>query len=314
MSATPVAPPGHPRAAHAADMLIGQGRGDLSPSHPLLVAGRLGRLEGRRALTSTAAVFVVVVAFVAWVLSREGASSEDDWWFAVLLDSMALLVGLGALLLLNLAATRERRNRAGELLDAAPGAPTARIGGVLVSALVPATAMLLLTIVLGPLAALVTGFDVGDPEVSPLRGDGPVGLLILGRHAELVLLGGTLGVALGMWVPRLWVAVLAIPPLFVLGIYGMWGVGGDHAWLAPNANQLSIRSAHDYACEVDRLCLQFEQPLGQFTSYWHLIYVAGLCGIFAALALLRRSRSWRVLLFGGLSLAASLGMGLALVG
>ncbi len=231
-----------------------------------------------------------------------------------MLEFLALLSGLGAMLILNLATTRERREGASGLFDAAPGAPAARTGGVLVAALVPAAAMLLVVVALGPLVALFTAYDIGDPQVSPLRGDGMVGLLILGRHSELVLLGGVLGVALGTWLPRFWVALPVIPPLFVLGVWGTWGVGGKYAWLAPNANQLSIRLQYDYTCEVDRLCLQFPQPLGEFTPYAHLIYVAALCGVLGALALVRRTRSWQVLLFGGLALAASAGLGISLVG
>lgn len=303
-----------PAPAHDPHVLSGAGPASPAPSPTLRLAVLLGRLEGRRALAALTVTFVAIAALVVFIVGRQGPSAQDDWVFAVLLDTSTLLAALGALLMFNLTTTRERRDRAGTLLDAAPGTPAARTGGVLVATLVPSALMLLMALAIGPLVALFTAFDVGDPQVTPLRGDGLVGLLILARHSELVLLGGVLGVAMAMWLPRFWVALLVVPPLSQFGLVGMWGAGGNYAWLAPNANQLSLRSQYDYACEVDRLCFQIPQPLGQFTSYGHLIYVAGLCGLIAAMALLRRSRSWRVLLFGGLSLAVSVGMGLALVG
>jgi hypothetical protein len=132
--------------------------------------------------------------------------------------------------------------------------------------------------------------------------------------AEAVMLGGLLGMVLGMWLPRFWIAVLVVPGLFLPGLlFGPYGGGGQLAWLSPLAARSAIAGAHGYACEVDRVCEPIPWPLGDATPYAHLIYVAALCGVLAALALLRRSRSRGVLLFGAGSVTVAIVSGLALV-
>jgi hypothetical protein len=280
-----------------------------APTRTLRMVFHLGRIEARHVLAG----FGLACLVATWLVM--GPVGGDAWdTYGAYLYAGSLIAALGAVLVLNLAATRETRSRAAELLDAAPGTAAVRAAGLLVAVLAPPLALLIVAVALNPLVALATGHRLSDPEVSLFFGEGPAGWLLLPKLAAAVMLGGLLGVVLGMWLPYFWIAVLVVPGLFLPGLaFGPYGGGGRLAWLSPLADRSAIVGQHRYACEVDRICQPAPWPLGDATPYAHLIYVAALCGVLAALALLRRSRSRGVLLFGAGSVTVAIALGLALV-
>ena len=186
----------------------------------------------------------------------------------------------------NLAALRSRRSDTDELWASTAMPASSRTLAHLLSLVAPVTIAAAL-VAFGYLA-----FDADDG----LRVD-VVGTTAVPNIAELaqgpfvVLTLGALGIALARWLPA-----VALAPVLVVGFLAIempmtsWGVATEWRWLAPVVNHgekswapCSRESHAEWRCD---------SPVGFDVAAlrWHLLYLAGITVLLAALALLRDGR------------------------
>lgn len=137
-------------------------------------------------LVGVSFVLVGIAMFVRAVLSRPGATWNDDGWtVGVAVAILAILTMVAA----NLAALRDRRDDTVEQHMALPVAQSTRTGAMIAATAGPATVVVLLL-------AGVVGFAV--PRVPSLTAADQVHLV---ERLVAVVMLGTLGVALARWLP-----------------------------------------------------------------------------------------------------------------
>ena len=175
-------------------------------STPVVIA--LARLEARKATTSPLFLFGVAMllvgagVFVAGIV-RERAGElatwgEDGWTLHIGM----FLFGLFVLMSANRAVLRDRREGTGDHHEALPVPRSARVAGLLASQVWPAAIGSVLFLATAVFAA--TRLDV--PALEVVHG--------VERFTMIVMLG-TLGVALAAWLPHAMVAPMAAFGFFV---------------------------------------------------------------------------------------------------
>jgi hypothetical protein len=232
--------------------------------HPLFVGGVLASVGG----------FVLLFAVhLAPVLQR------DDIWTGLELFPLAV----ATFLLTNLAALRSRRHGTDELLETTPTSISARtLGHVLSVGWAVAVSTLVLA---GEVAYTLSQRPVGSPN-----------LLELAVGPAIVAVLGVLGVALARWWRSAAGGPVSLVALGGIEIYLMFqlpnhsSTSGQYArWLAL---WVPMSTAGDPAREL------VIRP-----SAWHLLYLVGLAGVIAVVALLRHGLSVRSLGLGTVALA-----------
>ncbi|MDF5758264.1 hypothetical protein [Spongiactinospora sp. TRM90649] len=210
----------------------------------------VGRMLRNPALWTAALAVLALRTYLTW------GYLTDLEVEPIVTGGTALLISATALILGDLAGTRDRRGGLPETLGAVPGSPAARTLAAALAA--------------GAAGTLVTGLVVGVHLLARTLSATPVaGRLdpfeVLGAMAVTALFG-VLGVALGRWIPSLVAGPLA---LAVLGYLSLFGVSlGFAAWLAP--------------------VMAYHSPeWGERPSGAHFAYVVALAVLAGVLALLR---------------------------
>lgn len=212
--------------------------------------------EGRRLLVSP--VILIGLAFVAMgsamFLSALFADRPGTWIDDGWTLHIGLFVmGLFVMVATNRAALRDRREHTVEQHTPLPVSPAARTSGLLLAAVGPA----LLGGVLMVASIIVAGTRLAVPALEPI--------LSVQRIVVLVMFGA-LGVALAAWAPNPFFAPLVAFALFAASppeVPEPWHVIFPHTVLET-----------------------------AYLSIWHIAFLLGLTGLFAALAVARTSR-WR---------------------
>jgi hypothetical protein len=225
----------------------------------------LARAEGRRLARHPMVLAGVVFALAAFVVATRGSApvlQRDD-----ILTGLSLLpVAAGTFLAANLAALRGRRHGTDELYDSLVLSPADRTEGLLLALLWPAAVSVLL--VAAEIAYLLFQQSVGSP--SPLE-------LLVGP--AIVLLGGTLGIALARWMPSLVAGPVGLVALVSIQAYLLFRLPGgtlhqpQNRWLAPWV-PMAVSGYPPRELVV--------RPAG-----WHIGYLVALVLLVSAVALLR---------------------------
>lgn len=222
------------------------------------VAVALGRAEAWRMVRHPVAL--VGLALGALVLVSVGNDSPVEAFDAPT-TGPTWFVGVFMFFAANLVATRDRRADAEELLAAAPADRFTRTLATVVAALGPALVTAVAVVV-----AVGTYELLGFFEVRP-------GFWHLAQGPVSVLGGALLGIMVGRWAPYPGVALLVMVAMYVwnnvtTGTTGWEPVGTFMAW----------------AVYTD------DGSWGGFvpgSPFWHVVYLAALCGMAAVGALLR---------------------------
>lgn len=252
--------------------------------HPLVLAGLALSLVGGVAAALTPHEQAGELGFV--VLSGGGA-----WPLAV-----------GSFLAANMTAVRARRHGTTELEDTTVTGAADRTLGIL-------TAMASLVLMaIGLLAidmALLRAWDgvaVRLPDGFVHRGMHPAELV---QGPLAVSFMAALGVAFGRWVPSRLIGPLMLVPAVVGFFHATWRFSGTVWRFAPvmaheqQAGWIQVTPSSGYAIIADF-------AVGDLA--WHLLYLAGLTVLVAAVAIARHDRGRRV------QVAASAGLVLAVLG
>ncbi|HUP86421.1 MAG TPA: hypothetical protein VM143_12205 [Acidimicrobiales bacterium] len=246
------------------------------------VARALGRVECRQLVQSPwfgvgVGFCVLLLVLFGFVFSSDNGDTWDGYfqlapWLAHPLVGMTVLASYRA-------ATRARRDGAQELLDTCPADPTARTGGLLLSAVVP-------VVVLTALLLLLTAatFFRSPNLYGPVNSDNAAD--VLGAVA-LGLGGVALGTALGHWVrfglaP---VAALVVVQMLTVRINSI----GDPGW-NPFAPLSTAPALSDYA------------PIFTDRPAWtHALWILALSAVVGVIAVTRHRRDRIVLVAGALA-------------
>ena len=250
------------------------------------VTAALARVEARQFASSVSFVLAVVISLLVLVVISTSDGYENDAIFGRLFQHFGALVypiaGL-ALVAVNRATLRARREGTIELLTSTPTTSSTRTVAHMVSVW-PALLAAVVTLSAATIWVLARGHAVG--------GWGPNWLAEVLLAVTLVAGGGALGVALGRWIPH------GIVP--AIALLGSLGVTGNLNGLDPFTNR--ARNWSLWSSPPPDL-----DPMFVLRPAWpHLVYVIGLVGIVAALAVMRTQR-------GGVPIGA-LVVGLALAG
>jgi hypothetical protein len=226
------------------------------------VVPQLARAEARRLLRHP----VMLVGFGLWIAVTVDSLRHDlrvVQAFETITASISFFPGVPAILAAHMVATRDRRAGTVELLTSAPVRLEARVRALLLSSFVPAALALLLN------AALTTALVVRDEFAQ-------VPTVWHVAQGPLTVLGACLlGTMIGVWAPSPVAPVVSMVALVAGHIviaergsaqlfgpavfWADWGVYDGSIWVG----------------------------LHPGSAPWHLGYVAGLCGLAAAGALLR---------------------------
>jgi hypothetical protein len=253
-----------PERAPAGDPVV---RGVLGtvPTANWRAVGALARLDGRRLLRhplflAGVGLFLLGSAnFFAEALRDPAASWSEDGWTVFIGASM---IGLLTMVAANYATLRDRREHTEEQHESLPVGEAGKTGGLLLATLGPAlVAAVLLAAVAGYAGTLV-------------RIDGHEAIH-LGERVLVVVMLGTLGIAIARWIPNPFVAPLVA-----------WGIV-----FGTNSESTSWWQVLSPFTHVDSL------------EGWHLLYVVGLTAFFCAGALLKRSRRLSFIAVGIFGLA-----------
>ena len=209
----------------------------------------LGRIEARRMLRHPA--FLLSIAFGLLLFRGTigvGGSSGIELNVAWLAGGVSIGILIGALLTTNVATMRPRRDHLSELYGSLPAPAEARTAGVLAGLLLG----------LGGLATIVSGASwlvlSGVDEIAD-----HVDLFLASQYVLSVLALGSVGVAVGRWIP----SVLGGPLVVIAHVFTglIWIV----PWIAPTSTGI----------DVD----------------WHLTYLVAVIAGCAALAFARDRRT-----------------------
>jgi len=245
-------------------------------SRPLPVPVVLGWQEGWRIMRHPIALvgfaLMVLVALAEW---DQGARAT----FELISAGPTFFCGVFTYFAANLVASRDRRAHSGELLSVTPAAPTARVTALCLAALVPALVCAALVAVGHALLISNDGYGyLAQPTFWHLAA-GP--LTVLGGALLGIMVGRltTLpGVALLVMVAMVtydaWLssdALLHYQPLATFVSWAAWGTGTQWAGLIPGS------------------------------TFWHDLYLLGLCAMAACGSFLREAQHrGRVLAVGAL--------------
>lgn len=246
----------------------------------------LARVESVRMLRSPVTIAAAVLFLAPWVY--EWISGTANKYPVLHYDSvdtqfLALLVlGNATLLAANFAALRPHRHRADTLFDVLV-LPTAwRTGALLLAVLAPTL-----------LSTVLVGVRVGVPAALPGAAGRLLPLDLLAVPASVALCG-----VLGVLLARVTRSAVIAPvlALFLTAFVFVFPVGG------------SSGSRYGLLLPVitPEAPMPFPADLVGHSSGPHLVYVIGLIGVFAALALLRSGARPRLWLAGVLALAVTL--------
>ncbi|MBW3652256.1 MAG: hypothetical protein KY433_01430 [Actinobacteria bacterium] len=244
----------------------------------------LARIEGRRLIGHP--IFVAgIVLSVAFTLSLASAANVGGDYFA-LLGPTLLPLGLATLVVSNLAALRWRRGGTAELYRALAAPPHARTLAHLLALAWPTAVAAVLVAAAFAWFGAWDGLDVtregavATPAAVDLA-QGPLAVAAL----------GALGIALARWIPYPPAAMLAaVAFFFPQMMFTSWNLQGAAGWFLPFVNPAQSSRAPDssWPCSADQ---QWPCILDRFAPlHWHLVYVAGLVVLLAAVALLRDGR------------------------
>ncbi len=248
------------------------GAADVKLGTNAAAALQLARIEGRQLLRSEAfivgismSVAILVIFGVIWASDSMG--SENSWraWLALLPVFSLPFAGL-ALVAVNLAALRARRDGAEELFSSLPVADATRAVGHL-GAMWMAFVVHALFVVVAVVQGVFVRHQFGTIDAASV-GDVAVSFV-------LVACACALGVALARWLPHPLVALAALVAL-AIGASAIGAIGGRHWSLA---RQLSIWPRypdHDWIFTV--------RP-----TWWHAVYLLAL-GAGVAVAAVARTR------------------------
>jgi len=237
----------------------------VAPSEWTLVRA-LARVDGRRLLVSTWFAVGIAVAvlgsglFATSAITDGTVTWDDDGWTV---HAGFLLLAVFVMVAANAAALRDRREAIVEQMSALPTDGSSRVTGMTAALLWPAAVS---TTLLGAVVAFAA-VRVGLPMRT---------LPFVLHNAALVVLLGTLGVSLGVWVGTPFAA-----PLLALGLYLVHPGQTPAAWQA---------------------LWPFASPGSAALESWHAAYLVGVLLLLEAAAQLRWRRylrAGRLLLTGG---------------
>ncbi len=254
-------------------------------SRVLGTAREVGLVEGRRLMTHPIVLLgVALYCAVLVVSSGEGAGSG----YGGLVTGQTFFVGVFTYFAANLVASRPRRDRCLEQHASLPAPPVARTAGLCLAAL--GSALLSAALLLATMAWFASG-RVNLP-VWPSLGE-------LATPPLTVLGAALLGMMVARWLPFPTASVLVMVGVVALTLFLSEGVDDRYEMLSPFVS-FSLYSPDG-------------SWLGRIPGSpgWHAVYLAALCGMAAAGALLRDARR-RVLplaagaAFTGLAVVAGL--------
>jgi hypothetical protein len=245
---------------------------DDGPSRDAVVPGEwalvraLARADGRKLLVSVwFAVGVAVAAlgsglFARTALTKGTVTWHDDAWTV---HAGFLLLAVFAMVAANAAVLRDRREAMVEQMSALPTDGSLRVTGVTAAMLWPAVVS---TALLGAVAAFAAA-----------RMDLPMHTVPYVLHnATLVVLLGSVGVALGVWVGTPFAA-----PVLALCLYLVHPGESPAAW---------------------QVLWPFASPASAWLEAWHAAYLVGVTLLLLAISQLRWGqcrRHWWLLVAGG---------------
>lgn len=253
-------------------MTITLARGTTTDSRGVI--GQLALFEGRRLLASPALWLATLASgALAWLAIQSTPSTLD--LRSVAIAGACLPVAAVSLIMSHLAASRDRSSRVGDLATAPPSGRDQRMLGLAMAAWAPLL-IALLVVILG-VALSVSDDPAGSWNLAEMA----VGPMV-------VLLGHTVGVALGRWAPHPLAAPLVL--VVVAGLFVM-----DNFVFGPRV----IPAASQF--------LPWRTPYTDWVQgeprspRLHLVYLLGLTGIAVTLA----SRRWRGLVVAGVVVAGA---------
>jgi hypothetical protein len=242
---------------------------DAGPSRDAVVRGdwtlvlALARADGRKLLVSIwFAVGVAVAAlgstlFVRSALTDATVTWHDDAWTV---HAGFLLLAVFAMVAANAAVLRDRREAMVEQMSALPTDRSSRVTGLTAAMLWPAAVS---TALLGAVAAFAAA-RMGLPTHT---------VPYLLHNATLVVLLGSVGVALGVWVETPFAA-----PVLALGLYLVHPGESPAAW---------------------QVLWPFASPAAAWLEAWHAGYLVGVTLLLVAISQLRwgqcRRHGWLLL-------------------
>lgn len=246
-----------------------------------LTAARIGGFEAWKLLLHP----VLLVGLGLSTILFFGPASEATDLASAAQDSGVVLVPFAwaAMIAANLAALRSRREGTDELIESLPTAPVTRTLGHLLSGFAAS----------GVGVGLLVVVIVNEELFRGVFGTPNLAMLTVG---PLIVLGGCfLGVLTARWVPSVIVGVLLVIATFVIeGVTGSSGTSPAR-WLQFWVQAVGEDGGHPFPGPVD----------------WHVLYLVGLVGIGAAVALARHGLTRGVAALGALALLAAAAAGIA---
>lgn len=209
------------------------------------VVRSLGRIEARKMVLHP--VFPLTIAFGLLLSRGLIGSGGEDFVSVWLLGAATVGILIGVVLTTNVAALRARRDGVDELYGSLPAPPEARTAGLLAGLLIGPGALAVLVAALG--WAVLSRIPRFADDVDPL---------LAAQFVLAVIALGTIGIAVGRWIPTL----LGGPIVVALHVFTglIWAV----PWIATTE-------------EID---------LG-----WHLVYLVAAPLTWSALAFARDRRT-----------------------
>lgn len=252
---------------------------------PVQATLALAAKEGRRLVRHPAFLASVAVSAVFFV-SRAGAANDT---YLGLTTVGAFVPGLGTLIAANLAALRARVDRSAELLGTAPlGAPD-RTRGLLLGLAFPVAATIVFLAAVAVWHQIWDGVPVATTAgIEHLR---PSVVEVL-QGPLFVAFAGALGVLLARWVPtRLASVLVAAGIFFPFAPLLFWGVQAKGRYLAPLVDH---RHVVGWADLPDGSGYNIVSGFEVAAAGWHALYLAGLTGLVAIVALARHGFTRRL--------------------
>jgi len=255
--------------------------------------------ETRRLLLHPLFLAGLALTVVAIVAGRGWPGQHQSF---LLMGVAVLPVALGTFAAANLAAMRNRRAGAEELLDTLPAGRATRIGAQLLAPLAAVAVAVVAIAVAYPL------FGAGDGLVVAVDGlRRQPHMVELAQGPLLVATLGAVGVALGRVVALPLLAVLAIVAVvFVEVPLAAWTPDSAWRWVVPLVNDIVAIPDTWLPCEPgsDTMCGEVDH-FDTAGMAWHLLALAGIAAAAAGIALASRWVVRAALAAGALALLAA---------
>lgn len=230
-----------------------------APRSRLILA--LARQEARRLLLHPLMVFGFFLFAYNGVRAMVAGNGPREAFEAV--DSLvSFFPGVITILAANLVATRDRRSNAREMLHPLPGRPVERVQALVIAALAPAFVALIGVVALHGYFLLDSRYTVSPTVWHVLQG-------------PVTVFGGCLfGILLASWFPFRGAAVVSVVAMVAANVW-LAGLESGRYFGPMMTWPIWGLYAQDWA--------------GVFpgSPMWHVVYLAGLCGMAGAAALLR---------------------------